>query len=245
MKHLLHSLTGGDTSKYKIVSFHQTTDYTDFIGGIVSDNGKWVYKEGIFVEMCKKANEDRNNKYYIGIDEFSRGNTEAIIGELMTAIEHRDTLIKLKNGDDFLVPSNLYIVATMNITDNSTKNLDLATKERFIQYNIEPRWEIGYVEWLCSKQAVSNEVKEKLRTLAKEMAKINEFIRENIVYGDQKAVGTRAISNIPLSEENVNSAILYHILPELKEKLRNVNYTNIAESLSKIGKLVDIDDYTI
>lgn len=235
LKHLLHKLAEGDIRRYKIISFSQNTDYTDFIGGLVCINGRWTYKDGILVEMCKAADKDRDHKYYLGIDEISRGNTEAIFGELMTGIEHRDTLITLKNGRTLVVPSNLYIVGTMNILDNSTKKLDMATLERFTQYRIEPQWSIGYIDWLCDRYNASSEVKEILAKVSNIMIKINNMIKQDKILGSDKLIGTRAISGIKLTMENVKIAIENQLIPDIEKRV--ITYGGSDEILELVEEI--------
>ena len=220
LKQLLNHVTNGDTHKYKLISFSQNTDYTDFIGGLICINGSWAYKDGELTKICKIADSNRHTKYYLGIDEMSRGNTEAIFGELMTGLEHRDTLINLKNGRPLVIPSNLYIIGTMNISDNSTKKLDIATLERFIRYDIKPQWGNGYVEWLCRK-VTNPEVKNTLLKISTAMVGINKVITKDTLLGIDKVIGTRAISGIELTLDNIKIAINSQLLPEINERTKN------------------------
>lgn len=77
---------------YKVVQFHPSFTYEDFIEGIKPtgiDNGnvKLELVNGIFKQFCIEAKKDPNNEYYFIADEINRANLSSVFGETLSLLE--------------------------------------------------------------------------------------------------------------------------------------------------------------
>ena len=130
----------------------------------------WRQYAQAFINAVKKEynleNQVSDKPYVLIIDEINRGNVSKIFGELITLLEadkrsgggtHHISLKLPYSKVDFSVPSNLYIIGTMNTTDRSTGTIDYAVRRRFAFVTLESKADV--IENWCNAQSVPSDVK--------------------------------------------------------------------------------------
>jgi len=138
-------LTRGE---HKIIQFHPAYTYEDFVRGIVAktdDAGNISYEveNKVLAEFAEKAEGNPNGNYVLIIDEINRANLPAVLGELIYALEYRDdesmeSMYEYEGKRNIKLPSNLYIIGTMNTADRSVGHIDYAIRRRFAFVDILP-----------------------------------------------------------------------------------------------------------
>lgn len=218
-------------------------------------NQQWINRDFFNPKptLLEKPKPDVKSKNYVlVIDEINRGNISQIFGELITLIEEdkragaKEELkaILPYSKEEFAVPSNLYLLGTMNTADRSIEALDTALRRRF-----------SFTEMLSNSELIKNlqvEVLAKsLKNLSAELdnivlQKIQEEITQYLKQpGDfttiQKDIQNKFITNQTGSETDIEG---------LSEELASKNivlldFEKMLETINnRLEKLID-KDHTI
>lgn len=175
---------------YKIVQFHPSYDYTDFVEGLrpvhQGDSLGFQRMDGVFKKFCKEALQvDSSHPYVFIIDEINRGEISKIFGELFYSIDRGyrgekgrvntqyQNLVAENDAfyHGFYVPENVYIIGTMNDIDRSVDSMDFALRRRFAWKEITAESRISMLDdeeaWGGRKpeQSVIEELKRRMTNL--------------------------------------------------------------------------------
>ncbi len=199
---------------------------------------KYHIEKGIFYKCCDEASklagfinlkdaitnytkEQRKERflkapsYGLFIDEINRGNIAAIFGELITLVEddkrlgENEIIVELPYSKDrFGVPSNLYIIGTMNTADRSVEALDAALRRRFSFTEIMPEPEL-----IRTKGKTPNGKLDEI-DLAEVLEVINKRIE--ILLDKDHQIGHSYFLSVD-SEKDLKSVLKNKIIPLLQE----------------------------
>lgn len=139
-------LEGQHDERVRIIQFHQSYGYEDFIQGIRPEtvDGQLEYnvRPGLFKQFSEIAQSNPDKQFVLVIDEINRGNIARIFGELLLLVEYRDKAVplvySLPDAPPFSIPENVYLIGTMNTTDRSLAQIDYALRRRFYFWRMQP-----------------------------------------------------------------------------------------------------------
>ena len=184
-----------DDSKIRAVQFHPNLSYEDFIRGWrPSGEGKLTLVDGPFMEVITTAIDDPESKYVIVIEEINRGNPAQVFGEMLTLLETDkrtpDEALELSYrkfaGERVYIPSNLYVIGTMNIADRSLALVDLALRRRFAFIDLEPTLGKAWRNWVKDKNGIDSQF---LDEIERRINALNDDIAIDPSLGAQFQVG--------------------------------------------------------
>lgn len=172
------------------------------------------------IKMDGAATPLKKNNYVFVIDEINRGNISKIFGELITLIEktkragEREAMeaVLPYSGDPFSVPTNVYLLGTMNTADRSIALMDTALRRRFSFIEMMPQADV-------LRSIGADKVSDGGETL--DVAKMLEVINERIEYlfDREHTIGHAFFTSLKddPSIRNLSSIFKKSVIPLLQE----------------------------
>lgn len=219
-KRLAYSIIGRkDKSQVQLIQFHQSYSYEDFIEGFRPTENGFKLEKGLFYKICKKAESNPKEKFYLIIDEINRGNLSKIFGELLMLIEsdkRGDELTLAYSELPFSVPSNLFIIGLMNTADRSLALIDYALRRRFSFIRIEPAFDSPKFI-----KAFNDKFDQDFNKIIEIIKKINDAIEDDKSLGSGFKIGHSYfcpdIKDRKGNKRDIEDIITYEIIPLLEE----------------------------
>jgi len=196
-------------------------------------NGHATYYFNIYEKLIKN--------YVLIIDEINRANISRVFGELITLIEddkrigaENELTVTLASGEPFGVPSNLYIIGTMNTADRSIALVDIALRRRFTFEGMYPNYDLK-LEHFDNKNVNFNFYTKHLPFLKS----LNEIIRikKNVDY----QIGHSFFMKVDKLENIINQKII-PLLNEYFMGVTTIIKEDILDVVLKGNREVVFDD---
>jgi hypothetical protein len=216
------------------VTFHPETDYHSFVGSykpvMEGVNIKYEFVPQAFTKAYCQAWLNPDKPHYLIIEEINRGNCAQIFGDLFQCLDRdesgkskyeidcdKDLADYLKKAfagkgiidDKIILPSNLYIYATMNTSDQSLFPMDSAFKRRW-------DWEFVPIDYDDAKQ-ITIEVDATTKFNWSNFIKnINPKIKE-LSGSEDKQLGNRFVNpnDKKITLDQFKSKVLFYLWSEI------------------------------
>lgn len=233
-------------NQVKLIQFHPSYSYEDFVRGItaktieIKDNIgnvtgsmiSYVVENKILAQMAKNANAaDKKKPYILIIDEINRANLSSVLGELIYALEYRDEEVESmyeleENGQKsrgITLPSNLYIIGTMNTADRSIGHIDYAIRRRFTFVDVKSNEDV-----LVDNFSIGNSLYKVVEDLFTEKYVSPEFNIQDIKIGHSYFIAK--------DDNDLKRKLEYQVKPLLKEYVKDgVLNENTLEMIEKLN----------
>lgn len=144
-----------DDARMERTVFHPDYTYFDFVGQILPEidenkNVTYKFEPGPFSRILKKAYEN-NGYYYLVIEEINRGNAPAVFGDIFQLLDRNESgeseygisnemiadYVYEEKAKKIKIPGNLFVLATMNTSDQNVFTLDTAFKRRWVMKQVK------------------------------------------------------------------------------------------------------------
>lgn len=215
-------------------------------------------------EDIRKTIWQNAKDFVLIIDEINRGDVSKIFGELVTLLENdkrlaqeNEIVVRLPySNDEFSVPPNLHVIATMNTADRSIALVDIALRRRFGFVEVPPDFGILQSNHIEENKAIlqQNNVYQYLTKSIEAVRKINDNIIREL--GRDKQIGHSFFFKV-FDQGALMRVWQYEILPLLEEyyycdydkilqaldvKADN-SYINRKEGIKGFTKIEELDNF--
>lgn len=160
----------GEPTRVREIQFHPSFTYEEFVEGLrIGKGGAVEAAPGVLLEWNELANDDGELQYVILIEEFTRANLSAVLGELLTYVEHRERqFLTLFSRRAVRVAPNLTILATYNPVDRSAIDIDDALLRRIRIIDFPP--DVDQLDEMLARNGLPPAVTYELRKIFSECA---------------------------------------------------------------------------
>lgn len=181
------------TGRIHRLQLHANYTYEDFVAGMQLSNHATIPTKGKLFSICEAAEKDKaaNMPHVLILDEINRIDLSRLFGEVFSALENREEAIDLGIGDYKLsIPSNLYVIGTMNEIDFSLERIDFALRRRFLWffYGFDQN-ALNQIIWHKDRELNTRLREEEVERFINNAAALNRAVVELPELGEQYQIG--------------------------------------------------------
>ncbi|QEN03311.1 AAA family ATPase [Thiospirochaeta perfilievii] len=202
-----------------------------YIHGIKSRKTNYSYARVLAQHLIDKQiiqveTVEAPKPYILIIDEINRGNISKVLGELITLLEsdkrigeENELRVKLPyspEDEPFGIPSNLYIIGTMNTADRSVGHIDYAIRRRFSFITLQSHKSAieNYYTQLADNNAPSDIAIKLFEEIEEVMENISpDFDKHDLMIGHSYFMAK--------TKEDLELKLKYEIKPLLREYVKD------------------------
>lgn len=215
--------------------FHSDMQNSDFIGtlkpAVDGVNVTYRFQPGTFSKALHHAWNTPDEEVYLIIEEINRAMAAAVFGELFQLLDRDQTgtsgykvefpspeFFQWFNGsggtqcDALTLPSNLWILATMNSADQGVYPIDTAFRRRWKQIYVPIDYEIAPKLPL---DIVGQSSRPSERSWNEFVQLLNEFLIDNLGIAEDRLVGPRFLDISDLSDRKLPGKLLIYLWDDL------------------------------
>ncbi|MCU0229241.1 MAG: AAA family ATPase [Bryobacterales bacterium] len=201
------------------IQFHANTSYENFIGGLSpeidrNDLGlRFQAKPGFLLSAAAAARQQPEKPFLLHIDEINRADLGKVLGEAIYLLEERSDIPRELmlpydfpgTKDRFALPSNLYIIGTMNSADRSIALVDIAVRRRFGFVQMWPSIRVvNDIACSTSRSAFQRLLSLFLEYASEEVLQLMPGHSYFLQAEDSKATESLLLNLVPLLEEYIS-----------------------------------------
>ncbi len=254
-----------DPERMERVVFHPDYTYSDFVGQILpkveNDKLKYEFTAGPFTTLLAKAWNNPGKEYYLVIEEINRGNAPAIFGEIFQLLdrktedshrydpsEYGESEYPITNSDiatavfgdseeKIRIPSNMWLLATMNTADQNVFTLDTA---------FQRRWKLHHM-----KNDVMSASHSKTKIEGSEIewgtfaSVINEMVTDyslEMMSSEDKRLGAYFVKKNELSEEEFPEKVLKYLWDDAFKMKKDAVFDDKFKSLETVIETYELSE---
>lgn len=226
------------------ITLYPEYEYSDFVGQLLpTKNADFEYKKGIFIQALSYAQKNLGIPVFLILEEMSRANVAAVFGDLFQLLDRKNdgsseytinnSMIgeMLGTSDRISLPSNLFILGTVNTSDQNVFVMDTAFKRRF-------RWK--YKSTNIDVNTLNDAHNNPTLTLYQGApviswydfyTQLNEFITDTLEMSEDKQIGPFFIKfNDDDVHELIRDKLLQYLWEDVELIARN-SYINDSQTL--------------